>query len=283
MPRTAPATEAEGRAHHYLFLFFALTFGWSWGCWLLSGQWVPQSTPLGTAIFYAANFGPTLAAIAVVIRSEGRDGLRRWLAQCVGRNFAWGLIILALLLPLITVALAALIQFWLDGTVTSSPGKGHLLMVGVNVVLIFLIGGPLGEEFGWRGYAQNTLQRKYDWRIVSLGLGIIWGIWHAPLFLMPQTPQSALPFSLFFASALGLSVISGWLYERSKESLIPVMIFHTVINASPMFVATTKDLRIYGISVALMSVVAVGLLFAKSAVHRSDSETLTEPSSFLNT
>jgi membrane protease YdiL (CAAX protease family) len=180
------------------------------------------------------------------------------------------LVALAVLLPLVTVALAALIQYWLDGKVTPTPGKGHLLMVGVNVVLIFLIGGPLGEEFGWRGYAQRILQQTYDWRIVSLGIGVIWGIWHVPLFLMPQTQQSALPFSLFFASALGLSVISGWLYNRANSSLIPVMIFHTALNASPMLVATTKDLRIYGISVGLMSVVAVVLLFAKTAIRNPE-------------
>ena len=34
-------------------------------------------------------------------------------------------------------------------------------LAAANFVLVFLVGGPLGEEFGWRGYALPTLQRRW--------------------------------------------------------------------------------------------------------------------------
>lgn len=216
-------------------------------------------------LFYAANFGPSLTAILVMLWEKRLKGMRHWFSHCLSRNFRWEFLASVFLLPLGVVALATLINLGIGGKVIQSPASGHVPLVLLNFVLIFLIGGPLAEEFGWRGYAQPVLQKIYDWRIVSLLLGIVWGIWHIPLFLIAQTAQSSIPFWLFGISTVALSVISGWIFNRSKESLIPVMIFHTAVNASPMFVAKVGvadglDLRVYGIFVTLMCIVAIGML-----------------------
>jgi len=49
-------------------------------------------------------------------------------------------------------------------------------------VYIFLLGGPLQEEFGWRGYALEVLQQRWSALASSAVLGAVWAAWHLPLF-----------------------------------------------------------------------------------------------------
>ena len=50
----------------------------------------------------------------------------------------------------------------------------------------FLFSGPFPEEFGWRGFALIPLLKRLGFTKASVLLGIIWALWHLPLFFMPQ-------------------------------------------------------------------------------------------------
>ena len=66
------------------------------------------------------------------------------------------------------------------------------------LLFLALIAGPtintlfaFGEELGWRGFLQKELSHLGFWKSSFL-IGLIWGIWHAPLILQgynyPQHP-----------------------------------------------------------------------------------------------
>jgi uncharacterized protein len=97
--------------------------------------------------------------------------------------------------------------------------------------LIFLVGGPLGEEFGWRGYATPAIAARFSRRIASLRVGFAWGLWHLPLFFMDGTLRSHLTFHLFLVSTMAESVMFGWLLRNTGNSILPELVMHRSIDA----------------------------------------------------
>ena len=99
------------------------------------------------------------------------------------------------------------------------------------VALLFMtIKGPV-EEFGWRGLALPLLQRKFAPIWAGLILGVIWGLWHFPAFLLSGTPQSAWSFTPFFVGSVAVSVIVTQLFNASRGSiLLPALLHFQLIN-----------------------------------------------------
>ena len=163
------------------------------------------------------------------------------------------------------MALAAAAHIALGGAIAPSPAIGHVPLAAVNFVLVLLLGGPLGEEFGWRGYALPALQERYSWRFASLILGVVWGVWHLPLFYIADTAQSHIPFALFMLSTIALSVLFTWLFNRAGGSVLPALVLRTSVNAWSwvipiMVMQDGGNLRPYELTVGLLVFVALGLL-----------------------
>jgi membrane protease YdiL (CAAX protease family) len=97
-------------------------------------------------------------------------------------------------------------------------------------LLLVAIKGPI-EEFGWRGLALPLLQRKFAPMWAALILGIVWGFWHLPAFLLSGTQQSAWSFTPFFAGTVAISLIVTALFNASRGSiLLPALMHFQLIN-----------------------------------------------------
>ena len=262
-----PAVQDGGsRSAASLLTFFALAFAWSWACWLLAPAVRVDAPIAATALSLAGGFGPSLAAVVLVAYSSGMAGLRRWLLRCLQWRVGWRWVLLAFLFPVVFMGLAATAHVALGGTLPPSPAAGHLAMAAFNFLLIFLVGGPLGEEFGWRGYALPAFQARWGWRAASLLLGVVWALWHLPLFYSAGTAQSHLPMGLYALSAIASSVLFAWLFNRSRGSIVPVLVLHTAVNAwssiiPVMVLPDGSNLRPFQIVVGILVLTAVALLF----------------------
>ena len=257
--------------------YFGLTFAWSWACWALSPAIRPELPWLATLLMFAGSFGPSLAAVVMVVSTRNVVGLRAWLACCLKWRIGWGWWAMTLLLPLGMMSLAAGLHIMMGGAIATSPASGHLLMTAVNLPLILLLGGPMGEEFGWRGYALPALQARLGWRGASLVLGLVWGVWHLPLFLIAGTAQAHVPPVLFLLSVVALSVVLAWLVNRTEGSVVAALLLHTAVNFWPSVVPilpTEASYRAYAFVVALLVLLALAaFLDSRLAIGRSASGT----------
>ena len=90
--------------------------------------------------------------------------------------------------------------------------------------------GPLGEEFGWRGFALPRVLEQWPPLKASLILGAIHAIWHVPLFFLPDMPQSRIPFPTFAVGVVSIAIIDTWLYLRSGANLLLAILVHLLAN-----------------------------------------------------
>ena len=259
------ARDEEARSAASLLSFFALAFAWSWACWLLAPVVKAQSPVASTTLSLVGGFGPSLAAVVVVAHGSGMAGLRRWLTRCLRWRLSWRWAVLAFLFPVVFMGLAAAAHVALGGTLPPSPAVGHVGLAALNFLLIFLVGGPLGEEFGWRGFALPALQARWGWRVASVLLGLLWAVWHLPLFYSVGTVQSHLPMGWYALSAIASSVLFAWLFNRSQGSIVPVLVLHTAVNAWSLIIPVMvlpdgSNLRPFQIVVGILVLAAVALL-----------------------
>jgi uncharacterized protein len=226
----------------WLVLFFSLTFVFSWTLWLPKVA-VASGTATGITVIdnlivsiaqipEIGAFGPTVAAVLLVYLHAGRHGVTRLFKRAIDRSFPrWWFIPAVVLFPVL--AFGALGVAVVLGVEPTFPWSGEAYVLPIAFVYILLLGGPLQEEFGWRGYALDPLIERFGALAGSLGLGIVWGVWHLPWFYMPSmTMYYQRPLVGFMITIALLSVIMTWVFQNTGGSLAPMILLHASFNWS---------------------------------------------------
>ena len=226
VPDTEPPREMSSRT---VWWFFALTFGLGWGIAAPMTIFMDQVEAIfgemsGTnPVFILVVWSPAMAALALVWRHYGRHGVAQFLRRLTLWKMpsAWWLFLL-LGIPAVKYLGAAF-----NGTAGEFPfSPWHAVVPALAIALII---GPV-EELGWRGMALPLLQRRYAPLWSSLILGVFWGVWHAPAFLLSGSPQSAWSFAPYLIGVLSLSVIITPLFNAAQGSILMAALFHFQMN-----------------------------------------------------
>jgi len=244
------------KGNQSLLIFFVLTFIITWGVWLLL-----ISFQLASPLMKLGTFGPTLAALVLIGFQRGKSGFRELGAKLTRWRVSWIWYAVSLAGPVLVILAALQIYQALGGAglVYNDPGEWYLIFV---IFFYVLFTSVLGEEIGWRGYAFPRLMNSFSPLGASLSLGLIWGVWHLPLFWMPWDFHSEMAFFPFLIQVLASSVIYGWLYINTRGSLLIIHLFHTASNASagllPLLpMDTGGDPRPFWLAVGLLTAAAV--------------------------
>jgi membrane protease YdiL (CAAX protease family) len=216
--------------HRYQFIIFVLlTFVFSWFPWYAGIA--PE----------VMTMGPSIAAFLVVLIIGGWRGFVDLLRPFGRWRVGWGLWGLAIFGPAVLYLVGVGVHLLLGGDAPPFimiREEFHLIPLYLVGVVLMPWNGPVGEEFGWRGYALPKLQNKYGPVIASLMIGTLWGVWHIPSFFAPQGAVGVLYAEvgmifilLYTLGTIANSVFMTWLYNKSKASaLVAGIVWHAAIN-----------------------------------------------------
>ena len=210
--------------------FFALAFAWSWAVWVPL-IWLAPPDGIRTLLLVVGTFGPSAAASILLVTRYGAAEAAHRIAEL----FVWANPARLWILTLVAPAIVILAGVGLSTIVGAPAGgwqdPGRLYMVVPVFLYVLALGGPIGEELGWRGYALPLLQGERGPLRATAVLGVAWAAWHAPLFAIAGTVQRSIPPSAFAIQILATAVIYTWLWNRSRS--LPLVIgFHAAFNTS---------------------------------------------------
>ncbi|MCK4466904.1 MAG: CPBP family intramembrane metalloprotease [Desulfobacterales bacterium] len=212
--------------------FLLIAFGLAWGILALFIFLPNQMTEIfgeltgQHPLFFLAVYAPAIAAFIIVTYNAGIGGLRRYLSRLLlwRCSQAW-YAFLIVGIPLLFYGGSA----W-KGNLFTEPFPFPSFQSLLIALLLAAIKGPI-EEFGWRGLALPLLQRKLAPIWAALILGVVWGFWHLPAFLLSGTQQSAWSFTPFFAGTVTISLIVTALFNASRGSiLLPALMHFQLMN-----------------------------------------------------
>jgi uncharacterized protein len=206
--------------NHPLAVFFTLAYALAWSVFL---PMVFFDHPPEFIII--ATFAPTVAALVTHRLASGNYRAFRirstWPRTLSASAIGFGLIVVAyVILPALTTANPGMIKW----RILISLGVYHYSM---------LLGGPLGEEPGWRGYALPRLEARFGPVRASLLLAFLWTGWHIPLFFYPG--WTSVPAWVYLLILTGTSFILTYSANLSRFGVIAPIATHTAFNAVPSF------------------------------------------------
>lgn len=234
------------RSAYRPFAFLGATILWTWAFWLtlaVSGL-EPWEGP-GRWLVFAGGIGPLVIGLWFQHRHSGARGLGDLWVRLIDPRRApvWLWAAALLLIPFLSlVAHGALWLGGASGAVVAIPGGSWVAMLGLAVFLFLL--GPVPEEIGWRGYGLDALLTTVSPLAAAGVLGVVWGAWHLPLFVVPGYYDAfggAPVLWLFLWSILMKSILMTWGYLASDRSLLLMVVFHFMINATGEVIPMPAD------------------------------------------
>jgi len=212
-----------------LRIYFGLAFGITWGLGglaLLAGEIGPGRPSLSQPLYYGAAFGPSIAGVLMAASTGGWTGVRRLFARLLPSRSAlpWYTAVL-IGFPALNLAAARLLEPEFLAHLPAWPRLLYLLPLTLVADT-----GPLGEEFGWRGFALPRMLERRRPLVAALILGAIWWAWHLPTFFISALSQHELSIPLFLVNVLALSVMMTWLFQRTRGDLLLMILVHVAAN-----------------------------------------------------
>jgi membrane protease YdiL (CAAX protease family) len=205
-----------------LLIFFSIAFAFTWavGAWMIFGH-------LRIEFGILASCGPTIAALVTNRLAYGHYRAFRFGGD-------WRRLFGAGALGLLMV-LASEIIFPAIATVDVDKLRWGVFVSASAYNYSTLLGGPLFEEPGWRGFALPRLESWCGPVPASLLLGTLWATWHLPFFFYPG--WSECPIGIYFLISIGLSTLITLAANLARFAVIVPILMHAAHNSSGKFFA----------------------------------------------
>lgn len=199
-------------------LFLVYAFSISWLCWVI----IIVANRFFDALWYGelitwvpmliGALSPLIGVYMIYIKSIKEVSLKSFTKLVFNVNIgkkAW-----------LIFALFTIWRFLMVWIAFGIQEPSSIIYMFINLPL-FIIGGGF-EEVGWRSYLQPKLEKLTNYVISTLLVGLIWSVWHLPLWFVSGTVQSALPFAGYAFVVIILSFSLTTLYKYTNNILLVV-------------------------------------------------------------
>jgi uncharacterized protein len=170
-------------------------------------------------------FTPSVLALVITAIKKGKRGVYElFVQQTIQKTKIHWFVISLSGIPLIA-SLAMLSSLNFD--ISKFSLRTYQLMP--QIVVIILI--ALGEEYGWRGFLLPRLLNAFSTFNSSIILGLIWGIWHFPAYLIETGVPSQMNFMVFLLWVILGTLFISWIYYYTKNVLTSIIV-HISANSA---------------------------------------------------
>ncbi len=231
----------EIKAKHIIF-FYLLAFGIAWIFWIPMALYHYKIINIEIPIFIGQSIGAFAPLIAVLIVSkilQEKSIFSNPFRQIKKSKQQIPLLIAASISAILIAICVSLIN-WISGktisliiiktSVYNEVGNSIYILIIIQF-LTSLIGSPLGEEIGWRGFVLKNLKNKIGQIPAGIIVGSLWWLWHIPLFIVLNVP-----ITLFsYLQMLGFSLLIDYLFLYSGNNILVAMLAHQSITTKFTF------------------------------------------------
>jgi membrane protease YdiL (CAAX protease family) len=263
-----------------LLTFFLLAFGLSWIFMITDALGSHGILPfrLPIPLLIVMGYMPTLAAVIVSWQTKGKEGVRALCKKLLIARVGLGWYVFAIFgIAVMAVIAVMLYNTFGKGPVVpilsknAPPFSGPLQMILTIVVMYMIVGLVNGEELAWRGFALPRLQSKYNALTSSIVLGVIWTLFHLPLFFTATgSSQAEMSFVSFLISTVSITVLYTWMYNNTRGSVLLAYLFHAAANTwTQVFSIDHANQTVNWILTAVMVLVAIVVVLAAGAENLS--------------
>ena len=215
-----------------LVKFFLIAYSITWLLQLprvLADNQLAQVPEFLQSLSLIAPIGPFIAAFYLTAKAGGREGMKSLWKRGLDFTFEKKWLAIVFLVPVITSGLTILIINLLGGKILWEL-QPLPLMLAVPIFIVIFLTQALPEEYGWRGFALDRLQSRWNALSASLILGFLWGLWHLPLHFMSGTTQEIIPVAEFILKQMVGAIFFTWIYNNTNRNVFLAILFHAIWN-----------------------------------------------------
>lgn len=210
-----------------LLPFFVLTYVIFWILLGITGFAI--SLGISPALQYIFKnicaWSPTFAVFILFKKLYPQKSLFLHIKDNFTSKIQWQMVLFVILLQL-AVFFGALVTYSIVNKVSFSSIEFVALPSILPLFIVNITSGPLGEELGWRGFAYNDLRVKYSYIKTAVIIGLVWGLWHFPLWLLSgyQGMELVVYILVFMVSIIEMSILIALFYDANKNLFFPILV-----------------------------------------------------------
>lgn len=250
--------------------YFIRTFILTYILWLLGAYVSHQDDKSGLYLLFMllGLMTPFLISVVMIMKSKNPAIKKEFFNRLINpRLIQMKILPVFLLIMPLSVLVSILLSLPFGGSISQFHfAQGFSFSTGIVPVLLLLILAASFEELGWRGYAFDSLQSRYNLFTASIIFSILWSFWHFPLIFVKNSYQyeifqESIWFGMnFFVSIIPLGIIISWMCIKNRKSVMAAILFHFIVNISQEILAisqTTKCIETLVLTIVAAVIVVV--------------------------